>query len=285
MSSSPTPGNASNSPTQASGPASPILQIALRDISVLFRTPWIIISRSLAFIIQLFVFAFLISELVVIPGRPSSYFFEYYAVGSVVGTIASISFIIGYDIFEEAEEGVLDYLLTLPVSRRQFIIGRALGGAIRAMIYIIPMFVIVAVLEHFNNPASLAAAVLDLFLLAFGVTGLSITVAVSVRSANRFDVVLALLELAVSRASTALYPIAFMPSYVSWGSARPSTSGSSRAECTHEQSQTGPADCGERHTDTFLRHFLDRDNVRELRHRPLCHSGYVRKADTAKRLA
>src|SRR6059058_6394805 len=81
-----------------------VLQMARRDISTLFRTPWIIISRSLAFIIQLFVFAFLISELVVIPGRPSSYFFEYYAVGSVVGTIASISFIIGYDIFEEAEE-------------------------------------------------------------------------------------------------------------------------------------------------------------------------------------
>src|SRR2546426_11820257 len=215
MSSSPTPGNASNSPTQASGPASPILQIALRDISVLFRTPWIIISRSLAFIIQLFVFAFLISGLVVIPGRPSSYFFEYYAVGSVVGTIASISFIIGYDIFEEAEEGVLDYLLTLPVSRRQFIIGRALGGAIRALIYVTPMFAVVAIIEGFAQPASLAAAMAYLFLLAFGVTGLSITVAVSVRRANRFDVVLALLELAVSRASTALYPIAFMPLYVS----------------------------------------------------------------------
>src|SRR2546430_14205368 len=146
-----------------------VLQMARRDIATLFRTPWIIISRSLAFIIQLFVFAFLISGLVVIPGRPSSYFFEYYAVGSVVGTIASISFIIGYDIFEEAEEGVLDYLLTLPVSRRQFIIGRALGGAIRAMIYIIPMFVIVAVLEKFSNPLSLAFAVFDLFFLAFGV--------------------------------------------------------------------------------------------------------------------
>jgi ABC-2 type transport system permease protein len=82
------------------------------------------------------------------------------------------------------------------------------------MIYTIPMFALVAVLERFSNPLSLIAAVLDLFLLAFGVTGLSITVAVSVRSANRFDVVLALLELAVSRASTALYPLAFMPSYV-----------------------------------------------------------------------
>src|SRR5881409_1663801 len=187
-----------------------VLQMARRDISTLFRTPWIIISRSLAFIVQLFVFAYLVSGFVV--KFPN--YFEYYAVGSVVGTIASISFIIGYDIFEEAEEGVLDYLLTLPVSRRQFIIGRALGGAVRAMIYIIPMFAIVTVLEGFANPLSIVAAVFDMFLLAFGVTGLSITVAVSVRSANRFDVVLALLELAVSRASTALYPIAFMPSYV-----------------------------------------------------------------------
>jgi ABC-type multidrug transport system permease subunit len=37
---------------------------------------------------------------------------------------------------------------------------------------------------------------------------------VSVRSANRFDVVLALLELAVTRASTALYPFVALPFYV-----------------------------------------------------------------------
>ncbi len=210
MSSSAIQASVSSNPTSVRpGPTGGVFQIAIRDIATLFRTPWIIISRSLAFIVQLFVFATLISKLVVVAS-----FFQYYAVGSVVGTIASISFIIGYDIFEEAEEGVLDYLLTLPVSRRQFIVGRALGGAVRAMIYIIPMFVIVAVLERFANPLSLAGAVLDLFLLAFGVTGLSITVAVGVRSANRFDVVLALLELAVSRASTALYPIAFMPTYV-----------------------------------------------------------------------
>src|SRR5881296_2419498 len=186
-----------------------VFQMARRDIEVLFRTPWIIISRGLAFIIQLFVFARLISPLVSYPD-----FFPYYAVGSIISMVASISFIIGYDIFEEAEEGLLDYLLTLPISRRQFIIGRALGGAVRAMIYIIPMFVIVTLLEGFANPLSIVAAVLDMFLLAFGVTGLSITVAVSVRSANRFDVVLALLELAVSRASTALYPIVAMPTYV-----------------------------------------------------------------------
>src|SRR5713226_9743465 len=199
----------SSSDSQGVSGNSLIFQMALRDVSTLFRTPWIIISRSLAFIIQLFVFAYLVSRIVIFPN-----FFQYYAVGSVVATVASISFIIGYDIFEEAEEGLLDYLLTLPIPRREFIIGRALGGAVRAMIYTIPMFVIVAVVENFANPLSLLAAVLDLFLIAFGVTGLSITVAVSVRSANRFDVVLALLELAVTRASTALYPLVALPTYV-----------------------------------------------------------------------
>jgi ABC-2 type transport system permease protein len=186
-----------------------VWQMARRDILTLFRTPWIIISRSMAFIIQLFVFAYLVSGFVSYPN-----FFQYYAVGSVVAMVASIAFIIGYDIFEEAEEGLLDYLLTLPVSRRQFIVGRSLGGAVRSMIYIIPMFIIVAVLEHFANPLSILAAVVDLFLLAFGVTGLSITMAVSVRSANRFDVTLALLDLAVGRISTALYPLAYLPQYI-----------------------------------------------------------------------
>src|SRR5438094_10659994 len=116
-----------------------VLQMARRDISTLFRTPWIIISRSLAFIVQLFVFAYLISGFVV--KFPN--YFEYYAVGSVVGTIASISFIIGYDIFEEAEEGLLDYLLTLPMSGRKFIIGRVLCGVVLVMTYTMPFVFIV----------------------------------------------------------------------------------------------------------------------------------------------
>ena len=209
MSSSPIP--VSDSSRASDSPTHMILQMARRDVSVLFRTPWIIITRALAFIIQLFVFAFLISRLINVSGLN---FYEYYSIGSVVTTIASISFVIGYDIFEEAEEGLLDYLLTLPLSRRQFIIGRALGGAMRAIIYTIPMFVIVAVLWGFANPLSLVSALVSLFLLAFGVTGMAITTAVSVKTANRFDVVLALLELALSRASTALYPFAFLPAYV-----------------------------------------------------------------------
>jgi ABC-2 type transport system permease protein len=211
MSSSPIPANALSNTTASESPSHLVIQMALRDVSVLFRTPWIIITRGLAFVIQVFVFAYLISTLIHIPGLN---FWEYYSIGSVVTTIASISFVIGYDIFEEAEEGLLDYLLTLPVSRRQFIIGRALGGAIRAIIYTIPMFTVIVIFWGFNQPLSIASALLSMFLLAFGVTGMAITLAVSVRTANRFDVVIALLELAVSRASIALYPLQKLPDYV-----------------------------------------------------------------------
>src|SRR3989449_9168111 len=89
----------SSPPVPKESPTGLVFQMALRDVSVLFRTPWIIITRGLAFVIQLFVFAYLISGLIHVPGLN---FFQYYAVGSVVATIASISFVIGYDIFEEA---------------------------------------------------------------------------------------------------------------------------------------------------------------------------------------
>src|SRR5437867_341069 len=92
-----------------------VLQMARRDISTLFRTPWIIISRSLAFIVQLFVFAYLIHEFVV--KFPN--YFKYYAVGSIVHTIPSISFIIEYEILEEGEEGLLNYLLNNRKNTRQ----------------------------------------------------------------------------------------------------------------------------------------------------------------------
>src|SRR5437879_12989659 len=95
-------------------PGNLVFQMARRDIEVLFRTPWIIISRGLAFIIQLFVFATLISRLVSVSG-----FFQYYAVGSIISMVDSISFMIGYDMFGAAAEGALVYLLALSVTRRE----------------------------------------------------------------------------------------------------------------------------------------------------------------------
>jgi ABC-2 type transport system permease protein len=179
-----------------------------RDLRTLVRSPFILINRTVFFLIQLFVFAFLVSKLATALGFN---YFDFYSVGAVVSTITSIAFIIGEDLFEEEELGLLDYLLSLPFGHSLFVIGRALGGAVRGLIYVTPMIVLVAYVDGYLSPVGIAGSLAIIFVLATGISGLSITLAMMIRNANRFDILIALAELATVRVSAAIYPLAFMP--------------------------------------------------------------------------
>jgi ABC-2 type transport system permease protein len=179
-----------------------------RDLRTLVKSPWILINRTLFFLIQLFVFAVLVSKLASSLGFN---YFDFYSVGAVVSTITSIAFIIGEDLFEEEELGLLDYLLSLPFGHSLFVLGRALGGAVRGLIYVTPMMILVAYLDGYFSPAGVIGSLLVIFVLATGISGLSITLAMLIRNANRFDIMIALAELATVRVSAAIYPLAYMP--------------------------------------------------------------------------
>lgn len=179
-----------------------------RDLRTLVKSPFILINRTIFFLIQLFVFAFLVSKLATSLGFN---YFDFYSVGAVVSTITSIAFIIGEDLFEEEELGLLDYLLSLPFGHSLFVIGRALGGAVRGLIYVTPMMILVAYVDGYYSPVGIAASLLIVFVLATGISGLSITLAMLIRNANRFDIMIALAELATVRVSAAIYPLIYMP--------------------------------------------------------------------------
>ena len=100
-----------------------------RDLRTLVKSPWILINRTVFFLIQLFVFAFLITKLATSLGFN---YFDFYSVGAVVSTITSIAFIIGEDLFEEEEMGLLDYLLSLPFGHTLFVVGRSSGRYLRS---------------------------------------------------------------------------------------------------------------------------------------------------------
>jgi ABC-2 type transport system permease protein len=174
----------------------------------LIKSPWILINRTVFFLIQLFVFAAIVTNLTLNLGFN---YFDFYSVGAVVSTITSIAFIIGADLFEEEELGLLDYLLSLPLGHSLFVLGRALGGAVRGLIYTAPMMVLVAVVDHYSSPLGVIASWVVLFILATGISGLSITLAMLIRNENRFDVVIAMAELATVRVSAAIYPLNFIP--------------------------------------------------------------------------
>jgi len=169
---------------------------------------FLIIMRAIWFAAQVAFFGLIASRMVV-PSLADIYF-EYYIAGVVVMMLYSASVFIGYDIFEEAEHGVFEYLLSLPVSRKELVLGRSIGGGIRSFILVGPIIAIALVVIGLVNPLNFLLAFSTLFLFAFGVSGMSITIAVALKSSDRFDILMGVLNALIIRLSTTMYPQAFV---------------------------------------------------------------------------
>lgn len=185
-----------------------LLLVVERDLRMFLQYKFLIIMRAIWFTAQVAFFG-LIAARMVVPALAEVYF-EYYVAGVVVMTLYSASVFIGYDIFEEAEHGVFEYLLSLPVSRKELVLGRSIGGGIRSFIFVGPVIAITLLVIGLSNPVNLLIALLALFLFAFGVSGMSITIAVGLKSGDRFDILMGVLNAFIIRLSTTMYPLAFI---------------------------------------------------------------------------
>jgi len=137
-------------------------------------------------------------------------YFRYYVSGLSVMTLYSAAIFIGFDIYEEADHGVFEYLLSLPVSRRQLVLGRSIGGGIRSFIYVGPLIAVSLFVIGSINPLNFLVSLFALFLFSFGVSGMSITIAVSIKSSDRFDILMGVLDALIIRLSTAMYPLSIV---------------------------------------------------------------------------
>jgi len=191
--------------------------VAERDMRTFLQYKFLLILRAIWFLSQIALFGLVVNKMLqqnvqlVVGGD----YFNFYAAGIIVTMLYSTSVFIGYDIYEEADHGVIEYLLSVPVSRKELVIGRSIGGGLRSFIYVSPMMLFVLYLIGISNPLQLLVAFISLFLFTFGVAGFSITLAVSIKSSDRFDILLGVLDALIVRLSTTLYPLAYMPSYYS----------------------------------------------------------------------
>jgi len=178
-----------------------IWTVVERDVRMFLQYKFMLIMRGIWFVAQISLFGLVVSRIVVVGN-----YFQYYAAGCAIIMLFSTSMFIGYDIYEEAEHGVVEYLLSLPVSRRELVLGRSIGGGLRSFVYVGPLLGVVLVLTGVTNPLNVIVAFLSLFLFAFGVSGLSITLAVGIKSHDKFDILLGVLDALIVRLSTTLYP-------------------------------------------------------------------------------
>ncbi len=185
-----------------------ILLVVERDMRMFLQYKFLIILRAIWFTAQIAFFGLIASRMVV-PDLADIYF-EFYIAGVVIMMLYSTSVFIGYDIFEEAEHGVFEYLLSLPVSRRELVFGRSIGGGIRSFIFVGPLIAISLFVIGLASPFNFLIAFSALFLFAFGVSGMSITIAVGLKSSDRFDILMGALNAFIIRLSTTMYPQAFI---------------------------------------------------------------------------
>ncbi len=169
---------------------------------------FLIIMRAIWFAAQVSFFGIIVSRLVIVDLQ--GVYFHYYVAGLIVMMLYSASVFIGYDIFEEAEHGVFEYLLSLPVSRRELVLGRSIGGGIRSFIFVGPLIAIALAIVGITSPINFVIALSALFLFAFGVSGMSITIAVALKSGDRFDILMGVLDALIIRLSTVMYPQVFI---------------------------------------------------------------------------
>jgi ABC-2 type transport system permease protein len=176
-----------------------------RDVRLFFQYKFLIIMRAIWFVSQIALFGLIASRMMSFPN-----YFQYYVSGLSVMTLYSAAIFIGFDIYEEAEHGVFEYLLSLPVSRRQLVLGRSIGGGLRAFIYVGPLIGVSLYVIGAINPLNFLVALFALFLFSFGVSGMSITIAVMIKSSDRFDILMGVLDALIVRLSTAMYPLAIV---------------------------------------------------------------------------
>jgi len=183
-----------------------------RDLRMFIQYKFLLIMRGIWFVAQVALFGLIVNKMVqeaAIEAGIISYF-QYYVAGVTIITLYSTAMFIGYDIFEEAEHGVFEYLLTLPVSRRELVLGRSIGGGLRSFVYVGPLLVIVLFILGVSNPLYLLVALASMFLFAFGVSGMSITIAVAMKSGDKYDILIGVLDALIVRLSTTMYPTLYM---------------------------------------------------------------------------
>lgn len=186
---------------------SKILLVVERDLRSLIRHKSILIMRWFFVIVQIGIFGLAVSRLIVV--MPNYY--DYYAMGVIVMTMYSVAIFTGYEIYDEADDGFVEYLLSLPITRRELVLGRSLAGGLRSLLFMSPIIAAFLYFIGVLDPLKVLTALAALYGFAFGVSGLSITLAVGLKSGDRFDIIMGALDAFIVRLSTALYPLAFMP--------------------------------------------------------------------------
>ena len=202
-----------------------VIRLIWFDLKPELKPPIWIITEWAVFLVQASIYGAIISQLVSLQGLD---YYQFYAVGLVIMTTFDMGSHTGRHFVEHAHEGRLPYMLSLPISRSKLFLTIALqGGTELALMLVVPLTVTLLIIGNLTY-VSVAACVLTLFFLGFGVAGLMLGLSfIAFKSSDLYTAIVTGLSAIIIRFSTVLYPfIVLPPQYASAAAFSPLTYGS-----------------------------------------------------------
>jgi ABC-2 type transport system permease protein len=134
-------------------------------------------------------------------------YFQFLAPGVTATGLFAAAFVIGREVNMETRRGYNEYLLSLPLRRSELVVGRMTAGGLRGIIYATPLLILAMFILKFPTPTQCGLMLFAMYLLSTGITGLAITLAVTLKGFERFTTARSLLYLLLIFCSTVFYPL------------------------------------------------------------------------------
>lgn len=192
-----------------------IMHIMERDIRYFFRFKWWVAGMVSMNLADLFIMAVVYTGMVN-PNLVLNYF-VFFAPGLTITALFAAAFMIGREVNMEIRRDIIHYMLSLPIKRWELAFGRVLAGGARGLIYMSPLLLTTLAITYlyttvFPSPLELFTIIFALFLVAIGTSGLSISLALSTTSFEKYITMRGVVYYVLFFCSTVFYPMTLIQS-------------------------------------------------------------------------
>jgi ABC-2 type transport system permease protein len=188
---------------------SQIIHIVEHDFRNFLRYKMWLVGLIMMNLTDLFITAVVYNK-VLNPNLTIKNYFSFFAPGLVVTGLFASAFMIGREVNMERRREVHHYMLCLPMSRLELAVGRVLSGGLRGMIYMSPLLLTCFIFLGLPTVPQFFVILGILFLTAIGIAGLSIAIAVSTSSLEKFVTARGLVYYALFFCSSVFYPLSLI---------------------------------------------------------------------------
>ncbi len=189
--------------------------VAEAELQKLAHDPTELLTRAVQPVLWLLVFGEVLARARAIPTGRLDYI-DFLAPGVLAQSALFSAIFFGIAVIWERDLGVLHKYLVSPASRLSLVTGKALAGGLRALVQAAVVYVVAALIGvhlQLGIPQILGVAVV-LVLGAAGFATFSLVIACLVRTRERFMGIGQVLTMPLFFASSAVYPVALMPTWL-----------------------------------------------------------------------